>query len=62
MSALEYLAAVATDLLTQPKLLRHTKQSWPPEGISWPPKKTISKATYSDLGPDLPPANIPPME
>lgn len=98
MSASEYLAAVATDLLTQPKLLgeikeehakrtkhvkwksmlpsdyqppvyeppkwflRRTKQNWPPEGIDWPPKKTVSKATYSDLGPDLPPANIPPME
>ncbi|MGP2437451.1 peptidase dimerization domain-containing protein [Streptomyces sp. JW3] len=35
--------------------LKRTGQSWPPENITWPPKKIVSKEKFSSLGPELAP-------
>ncbi|MGW7515541.1 amidohydrolase [Streptomyces sp. NPDC054796] len=35
--------------------LRKTGQSWPPDNITWPPVRVISKEKFSSLGPDLEP-------
>ncbi|MFF0074009.1 amidohydrolase [Streptomyces sp. NPDC005494] len=35
--------------------LKRTGQSWPPENITWPPRRIISKEKFSSLGPALEP-------
>jgi aminobenzoyl-glutamate utilization protein B len=35
--------------------LKRTGQSWPPENITWPPRRIVSKETFSSLGPALEP-------
>ncbi|GAA4856528.1 amidohydrolase [Saccharopolyspora cebuensis] len=35
--------------------LRRTGQSWPPDNITWPPERVVSKEEFASLGPDLPP-------
>ncbi|MEU2615594.1 amidohydrolase [Micromonospora sp. NPDC007271] len=42
--------------------LRRTRQSWPPKGVQWPPRRIVSTETAPDLGPALPPSNLPPLE
>ncbi|MET7747510.1 amidohydrolase [Micromonospora sp. NPDC005367] len=42
--------------------LERTRQSWPPRGVTWPPKRIVSTESAPDLGPDLPPSNLPPLE
>jgi amidohydrolase len=42
--------------------LERTGQSWPPEGVEWPPRQVVSTEPRADLGPSLPPANLPPLE
>jgi hypothetical protein len=42
--------------------LERTRQSWPPRGVKWPPRRIVSTETAPDLGPALPPQNLPPME
>ncbi len=34
--------------------LKKTGQSWPPENITWPPRRIVSKEKFSSLGPALP--------
>ncbi|WP_312870522.1 amidohydrolase [Streptomyces himalayensis] len=33
--------------------LRKTGQSWPPENITWPPKRVVSEEKFASLGPEL---------
>ncbi|MFE0375512.1 amidohydrolase [Streptomyces inhibens] len=35
--------------------LERTGQSWPPENITWPPKRVVSQEEFSSLGPELGP-------
>ncbi|GAA1824849.1 amidohydrolase [Planosporangium flavigriseum] len=42
--------------------LERTRQAWPPRGVTWPPKRIVSTETAPDLGPELPPSNLPPLE
>lgn len=35
--------------------LQRTGQSWPPDGITWPPPRVVSREEFAGLGPDLPP-------
>ncbi|MEV5548602.1 amidohydrolase [Streptomyces sp. NPDC052309] len=35
--------------------LQRTGQSWPPENITWPPRRIVSKEKFSSLGPALQP-------
>ena len=42
--------------------LERTGQSWPPKGVEWPPRRVVSTETAPDLGPALPPQNLPPLE
>ncbi|GAA2095908.1 M20 family metallopeptidase [Actinomadura alba] len=42
--------------------LERTGQKWPPKGVTWPPRRIVSTETAPDLGPALPPQNMPPME
>ncbi|NGN66004.1 amidohydrolase [Streptomyces sp. A7024] len=35
--------------------LRRTGQKWPPDNITWPPKRVISREKLSSLGPELSP-------
>ncbi|MGW0817710.1 amidohydrolase [Streptomyces viridiviolaceus] len=35
--------------------LKRTGQSWPPKNITWPPRRIVSKETFSSLGPALQP-------
>jgi amidohydrolase len=42
--------------------LRRTGQSWPPDGVTWPPERVVSTETAPDLGPELPPGNLPPID
>ncbi|MFJ5263015.1 amidohydrolase [Streptomyces sp. NPDC088387] len=35
--------------------LEETGQSWPPENITWPPRRIVSQEKFSSLGPELPP-------
>lgn len=35
--------------------LKKTGQKWPPENITWPPEKVISREEFSSLGPELEP-------
>ncbi|WP_419998388.1 amidohydrolase [Streptomyces boninensis] len=35
--------------------LRRTGQKWPPDNITWPPERVISKEKFSSLGPELAP-------
>lgn len=42
--------------------LSRTGQSWPPKGVNWPPKRIVDTVPRDDLGPELPPSNLPPYE
>lgn len=42
--------------------LQRTNQSWPPRGMTWPPKQVVSTETSPSLGPALPPQNLPPLD
>ncbi|WP_051217879.1 amidohydrolase [Nocardioides insulae] len=42
--------------------LQRTKQAWPPKGVTWPPKRIVSTEAAPSLGPELPPANLPPLD
>jgi aminobenzoyl-glutamate utilization protein B len=42
--------------------LERTGQAWPPRGVKWPPERIVSTETAPDLGPELPPSNLPPLE
>ncbi|MEV1287462.1 amidohydrolase [Micromonospora sp. NPDC049679] len=42
--------------------LERTRQTWPPRGVKWPPRRIVSTETAPDLGPELPPENLPPLE
>ncbi|SDZ29880.1 aminobenzoyl-glutamate utilization protein B [Micromonospora pattaloongensis] len=42
--------------------LERTGQKWPPRGVKWPPRRVVSTETAPDLGPALPPQNLPPLE
>ena len=42
--------------------LERTGQTWPPRGVKWPPRRVVSTETAPDLGPALPPSNLPPLE
>ncbi|GLZ06795.1 aminobenzoyl-glutamate utilization protein B [Actinomadura sp. NBRC 104412] len=42
--------------------LERTGQKWPPKGVTWPPRRIVSTETAPDLGPALPPSNLPPLE
>ncbi|WP_198940476.1 amidohydrolase [Micromonospora sp. CB01531] len=42
--------------------LERTGQSWPPPGVKWPPRRVVSTETAPDLGPALPPSNLPPLD
>lgn len=35
--------------------LKKTGQSWPPDNITWPPKRVVSQEKFSSLGPELAP-------
>ncbi|MER5885898.1 amidohydrolase [Streptomyces sp. NPDC001941] len=35
--------------------LKRTRQSWPPENITWPPRRIVSQEKFASLGPDLAP-------
>ncbi|MFJ2830926.1 amidohydrolase [Streptomyces sp. NPDC087263] len=35
--------------------LKKTGQKWPPENITWPPKRVVSQEKFSSLGPELAP-------
>jgi aminobenzoyl-glutamate utilization protein B len=35
--------------------LERTGQSWPPENITWPPRRVVSREKFSSLGPELAP-------
>lgn len=41
--------------------LKRTGQNWPPPNITWPRPKVISKEKFADLGPSLPPQDLPPL-
>jgi metal-dependent amidase/aminoacylase/carboxypeptidase family protein len=42
--------------------LERTGQTWPPRGVKCPPRRVVSTETAPDLGPALPPANLPPLD
>jgi amidohydrolase len=42
--------------------LDRTGQSWPPDGVTWPPERIVSTETAPSLGPELPPGNLPPLD
>jgi amidohydrolase len=42
--------------------LERTRQQWPPAGVEWPPRRVVETVPRDDLGPSLPPANLPPLE
>jgi amidohydrolase len=42
--------------------LERTQQAWPPRGVKWPPRRIVSTETAPDLGPALPPQNLPPLD
>ncbi|MFF3285715.1 amidohydrolase [Streptomyces sp. NPDC003023] len=42
--------------------LERTGQAWPPKGVQWPPPRVVSTEPRADLGPSLPPENLPPLE
>jgi hypothetical protein len=42
--------------------LRRTGQSWPPDGVTWPPERVVSTETAPDLGPEPPPENLPSID
>ncbi|MEU6604581.1 amidohydrolase [Streptomyces shenzhenensis] len=33
--------------------LKKTRQSWPPDNITWPPRRIVSQEKFSSLGPEL---------
>lgn len=37
------------------RFLKKTGRSWPPENITWPPRRVISKEKFASLGPALKP-------
>ncbi len=42
--------------------LDRTDQAWPPRGVQWPPPRVVSTEPRAELGPSLPPQNLPPLE
>lgn len=35
--------------------LERTGQTWPPDNITWPPRRVVSQEKFSSLGPELAP-------